>query len=153
MARTLQIMHVEDNDDHAELVSAIISQSNLPCTIKRFADAESATRYLFDQTQSHLERTLKLPDLVLLDLALPGISGQEFLQKLRADNLSAAIPVIVLTTSDREEEITAAYKAGANSYIIKPARLNDFVVKMTEMNMYWAETAVVPDSGAKAPID
>lgn len=146
MPKQMLIMHIEDNDDHAELVAAVISQCKMTCDIMRLVDAESATRYLLDPTEPELDRTLKLPDLILLDLSLPGISGLEFLERLRQDPLTSPVPVIVLTTSDREDEIKAAYQKGANSYIVKPARYDDFVVKLAEMNMYWGETAEVPNS-------
>ena len=91
-------------------------------------------------------------DLLVTDVRLPGISGLEFLERLRKDPLTLSIPVIVLTTSDREDEIKTAYQKGANSYIVKPARYDDFVVKLTEMNMYWGETAEVPDSTVLSPL-
>ena len=151
MSKRFLIMHIEDNDDHAELVATVISQSKMACDIMRLTDAETAFRYLLDQTESKLERTLKIPDLILLDLNLPGISGLDFLERLRQDPLTLSVPVIVLTTSDREDEIKTAYQNGANSYIVKPARYDDFVVKLTEMNMYWGETAEVPDSTVLSP--
>jgi CheY-like chemotaxis protein len=138
-------MHIEDNDDHAELVASVISQCKMTCDVMRLSDAETASKYLLDATQSDHSRSLKLPDLILLDLSLPGISGLEFLEQLRGDQLTSPVPVIVLTTSDREDEIQSAYRKGANSYIVKPAKYDDFVIKLTEMNMYWGETAEVPD--------
>jgi len=152
MSKRLLIMHIEDNDDHAELVAEVISQSKMACDIIRLADAEAATGYLLDGTEPEPDRTLKLPDLILLDLSLPGISGLDFLERLRGDRLTVAVPVVVLTTSDRENEIKAAYQKGANSYIVKPARYEEFVVKLAEMNMYWGETAEVPDSAIVAPL-
>ncbi len=152
MSKRLLIMHIEDNDDHAELVAEVISQSKMACDIIRLSDAEAATGYLLDRAEPEPDRTLKLPDLILLDLSLPGISGLDFLERLRSDQLTTAVPVVVLTTSDRENEIKAAYQKGANSYIVKPARYEEFVVKLAEMNMYWGETAEVPDSAALAPL-
>lgn len=152
MSKRLLIMHIEDNDDHAELVAEVISQSKMACDIIRLTDAEAATGYLLNNAEPEPDRTLKMPDLILLDLSLPGISGLDFLERLRSDRLTTAVPVVVLTTSDRENEINAAYQKGANSYIVKPTRYEEFVVKLAEMNMYWGETAEVPDSATLRPL-
>jgi len=141
--KMLHLMHIENNDDHAELVSATVMESQLPCKISRFADAESGLAFL---TPNNIDSTCTqaFPDIILLDLGLPGINGYEFLTTLRANNMTKGIPVVVLTTSNQEKEISRAYKAGANSYIVKPASMEEFVIKLAEMSMYWSMTAELP---------
>jgi len=142
--KLLHLMHIDNNDNHANLVSATVMESQLPCQISRFADAESGLAFL---TQNNVDSTNRqsFPDMILLDLGLPGIDGIEFLTTLRTNDRTRGIPVVVLTTSNQQEEISKAYKAGANSYIVKPASMEEFVIKLAEMSMYWSITAELPE--------
>lgn len=142
--RTLQVMLIEDNDDHAELVAAALEVNNLVGNVIRFADAESGLDYLMGEMKGKKKTTSSLPDLILLDLMLPGMSGMEMLKILKQQPRTKSIPVIVLTTSSLDSKIDKAYELGANSYIAKPIGHQDFVIKLAELNMFWSVTAELP---------
>jgi two-component system response regulator len=146
-SRTLVVMLIEDNDDHAELVSAALEVNNLVGRVVRFADAESALDHLF--TESRAARRHSLPDLILLDLMLPGMSGMEMLRIIKSHPETKSVPVVVLTTSSQDSKISKAYELGANSYIAKPIGHQDFVIKLAELNMFWSVTAELPVSSGK----
>ena len=142
--RPVLIAHIENNDDHAQLVSEVVTQAALPCRIIRFVDAESGLDYLQGELQSFHRNQHPYPDLILLELDLPGMSGLTFLRHVRAYEKTKGIPIVVLTKSNNEHEIIAAYRYGANSYIIKPVNREDFLIKLTELSMYWHLTSEVP---------
>jgi len=142
--RSMLIAHIEGNDDHAKLVSTIADGASIPCRIIRFTDAENAIDYLHGELQSFHRDQYPIPDLILLELDLPGMSGLTFLRRIRAHKKTREVPIVVLTGSTNEHEISAAYRYGANSYIVKPDNTEDFVIKLTELNMYWSLTSEVP---------
>jgi two-component system response regulator len=150
-SKQMRILHIEDNDDHAELVSAAITDSRLNSRVIRFDKAESGLDYLLGRKQSSLVRgDYPLPDLIILDLSLPDMNGLEFLEHLRTNRQTAGIPVIVLSATNSPEEIDAVYRKGANSYVVKPVNYDEFVIKLVEMNMYWSGTSEVPGRAANA---
>lgn len=145
-SKALTVMLIEDNDDHAELVSAALAVNNLVGKVVRFADAEAGLGYLFGETQSTDRQNYPLPDLILLDLMLPGMSGIEMLKVVKKRAETKSVPVVVLTTSSQDSKISEAYELGANSYIAKPVGHQDFVIKLAELNMFWSVTAELPPS-------
>jgi two-component system response regulator len=145
-SETLVVMLIEDNDDHAELVSAALEVNNLVGNVIRFADAETGLKYLFDEVKADDRAPRVRPDLILLDLMLPGMSGMEMLKILKSRDETKVIPVIVLTTSSQDTRVDKAYQLGANSYISKPVGHQDFVIKLAELNMFWSVTAELPST-------
>jgi len=143
--KELTIMCIEDNDDHVELVRTAITQSMRSCRFVPFADAESAMQYMLKDCVSNDLRQCSPADLILLDLALPGMNGLTFLKRLKSYHRTRRIPVIVLTISGDEEQIAEAYHLGANSYIVKPMNEEEFIIKLVELSMYWSLTAEVPN--------
>lgn len=148
-ARTLLVMLVEDNDDHAELVAAALEVNNLVGSVIRFADAESALDYLLGNSRAEVKNKNQMPDMILLDLMLPGMGGMEMLKIIKQRPETKSIPVIVLTTSSLDSKIDRAYELGANSYIAKPVGHQDFVIKLAELNMFWSVTAELPRTSAE----
>lgn len=143
-SKQLSLLHIEDNDDHAELVSAAITDSRLNSKVIRFDDAESGLDYLFGREQCLVRENYPLPDLIILDLSLPGMNGLEFLEHLRTNRQTVGIPVVVLSNTNNPGAIDAVYRKGANSYVVKPANYDDFIIKLAEMSMYWSSTSEVP---------
>lgn len=105
--------------------------SEVPNIIRVARDGAEALSFLFD------EGTGRLPDLVLLDLKLPKVSGLEVLQKIRSDDRTRTMPIVVLTSSDEERDIVESYNFGANSYVRKPVDFDEFMDAVKQLGLYW----------------
>jgi CheY-like chemotaxis protein len=125
---------VEDDDNHAELVRRNLDRDRIQNTLDHVIDGEEALRYLRAEAP-YQDRTR--PDVVLLDLKLPKVSGLEVLQAVKADLNLAAIPVVVLTTSDAETDRQRAYELQANSYLMKPIDFVQFRRMVQDLSLYW----------------
>ncbi len=103
--------------------------------VLRFEDAESAMDYLVGGLKNKNRNSFKMPDLILLDIKLPGMSGFEMLRKLKANPSTKRTPVIFLTTSDHDEDIAKSYDYGVNSYVVKPMGFDKFQKKLAEIKI------------------
>lgn len=137
--KKFRIVLVEDNPDHAELVMRNFECSKRPCEIKWLRDGHEAREFFFSrvgESAGEYHETL-LFDLVILDLKLPCINGMELLEMLKKSDELKKVPVIILTTSDAERDIAAAYSANANSYIVKPDNFADYSRLTDLIDQYW----------------
>ena len=125
------ILLVEDNADDEQLTLRAMRQSDIPNIIRVARDGAEALDKLFSSSQD------RLPDLVLLDLKLPKVNGLEVLQKIRANDRTKTLPVVVLTSSDEERDIVESYELGANSYIRKPVDFDQFIDAVRQLGLYW----------------
>ena len=132
-----RILLVEDNDDHAELVSRTFEDYAIANRLYRAADGREALDYLFCTGQFSSRDSLIMPAFVLLDLKLPRIDGLEVLRRIRADERTALLPVVVLTTSKEHQDIFEAYRLGANSYIRTPVDFERFLQAVGQLGLYW----------------
>ena len=136
----IAILLVEDDPAHAEIVlrNLNVLQDRVRC-IAHLSDGQQALDYLeragADQDPAHSPR----PDLVLLDLRLPRVDGFEVLRRIKASEAINGIPVVVLSTSDAEADIRAAYLGGACSYLVKPAKFEAYVELLQGFGHYWAD--------------
>ncbi len=137
-------MLIEDNDDHAELITEALNNTVIANRVIRFPDAESAIDYLGPTAATEDATEKPLPEMILLDLKLPGMSGLDMLKHLRQNAKTRKIPVVILTTSKRDEEIAKGYEYGANSYIVKPVKYEEFRAKIIDLKMYWILTSELP---------
>lgn len=126
------ILLVEDNSDDEQLTLRAMRKMDIPSVIRVARDGAEALEFIFGPTQG-----LRLPDLVLLDLKLPKISGLEVLDRIRSDERTRTLPVIILTSSDEERDIVTAYKNGANSYVRKPVDFDEFIDNVRQLGLYW----------------
>ena len=140
------IMLVEDNDDHAELITDALNNTIVANRVLRFVNAESALEYLMGEKAQASPEEYPLPGVILLDVKLPGMDGLRMLQKIRKDKRTRRVPVVILTTSKREDEIARGYELGANSYIVKPVKFEEFRAKIIDLKMYWVLTSELPNS-------
>lgn len=137
MTQKSLLMLVEDNPDDEELTLLAFEQNNIPSELVVAHDGVEALDYLFG-TGIYANRDLSvMPALILLDLQLPRINGLEVLQRLRADNRTKLIPVVVLTTSNEQQDLISSYSLGCNSYIRKPVDYDQFVRVVQQLGMYW----------------
>lgn len=142
------VLLVEDNPDHAELTLKALKDGNLLNEIVWVKDGEEALDFLYHRGRYADATKAPRPGLILLDLRLPKVDGHEVLRQIKGDEDLRSIPVVMLTTSEREDEISQSYKAGANSFVSKPVRFADFVERVRSLKLYWVLTNILPGSRA-----
>lgn len=137
MMPTPLILLVEDNPADARLTIEAFRRADADLQVEVCEDGESALARLRDASAP-------LPQLILLDLNLPGIDGREVLEVLKADPTLRRVPVCILTTSRAEEDIERAYAQHTNAYVVKPVDLNDFRAAVQQIERFWLRTAEIP---------
>jgi chemotaxis family two-component system response regulator Rcp1 len=137
------ILLVEDNPADIKITERALRESALPVQLIVARDGQEAVEYLQQQNPA-ASGVWRRPDLILLDLNLPRLSGHEVLRKIRSMAQFRSVPVIVLTTSKREEDIQEVYAAGANTYIEKPADFDRFIEVLRTIKRYWLDMALLP---------
>jgi two-component system response regulator len=143
------ILLVEDNPDDEMLTIRAIKKNNIGNEVIVVRDGAEALDYLF-RTGQHAGRDADIsPAVVLLDLNLPKISGLEVLKRLRANDSTKLVPVVILTSSKEEQDVLRGYGFGANSYICKPVDFNQFVDAVRQLGMYWLLLNHVPPTPGK----
>jgi len=131
------ILLVEDNLDDVALTQRAFKKGNVFNELIVAPDGAEALDYLFGTGKYAGQRDERIPELILLDLKLPKIDGLEVLRRLRADEGTRLLPVVVLTSSKEDQDIVDSYKFGANSYIRKPVDFNQFVEAAKNLGLYW----------------
>jgi CheY-like chemotaxis protein len=131
------ILIVEDEEAHAELTRRAIQKSGRANRIDIVSDGEEALEYLTNTGKYGNKEEYPSPVLILLDIKLPGIDGIEVLKKIKEHPTLKKIPVIMLTTSQREEDVAASYGHYANSYLTKPVGFKEFEEKVMNADFYW----------------
>jgi CheY-like chemotaxis protein len=131
------ILFVEDNPDHAELVMRSFEDHRVANQIYHLSDGESALDYLLHRGKYEDPATSPRPHLVLLDLRLPKIDGLEVLREIRSHKELERLPVVILTTSYTEIDVSKAYQHHANSYLVKPLDFEKFTRLMQDLGFYW----------------
>lgn len=132
------ILIIEGNDDHLALTLEVLEDASLTNPIHHFSTPEEALAHLNDCAPQPSPKPNQLPCLILLALHLPERSGIEFLQRVKGDSALRDVPVIILTTSDDPREITTAYRLGADSYLVKPLRLQELYATVQQTGRSWA---------------
>lgn len=141
MSEPIELLLVEDNEDDIVLIEEAFAEAKLMNVISIVRDGDEALAYLRQEGQfTHRQR----PGLVLLDINMPKKNGFEVLQAIKADPLLQSLPVVMLTTSDREDDVVRSYMAGACSYIRKPLSLAQFVGVVKDFELYWTMVSRVP---------
>ena len=140
----IDILLVEDNPNDIEITRRALAKGQIKNTMTVARDGQEALDLLFADGNGNGKR--HMPGLILLDLNLPKVSGIDVLAKIKTDPLLKRIPVIVLTTSTREEDIVRAYDLGVNTFISKPVRFEDFISVVTAIQEYWIVIATLPPS-------
>ncbi len=131
------ILLVEDNPDDEELTLMAFEQSKIENIVVVVRDGAEALDYLFG-TGRHANRDINnMPAVILLDLKLPKIDGLEVLRRLRADERTKFLPVVVLTTSKEDQDLINSYRLGCNSYVRKPVDFTQFINAAEQLGLYW----------------
>ena len=131
------ILLVEDNSDDVELTLRSLKKHNISNEVVVVRDGAEALEYLF-ATGSYADRDMSImPAVILLDLKLPKVDGLEVLRRLRADERTELLPVVILTSSKEERDMINGYKLGANSYVRKPVDFIQFSEAVKQLGLYW----------------
>src|SRR5215831_16842624 len=131
------ILLVEDNPDDEELTRLALQENNILNRLVVAHDGVEALDYLF-ATGPYTDRDPStMPEVILLDLKLPKIDGLEVLRRLRADDRTKLLPIVILTSSNEEQDLLAGYSLGANSYVRKPVDFAQFIEAVRQLGLYW----------------
>ena len=131
------ILLAEDSDADAELTIRALRKGNLLNKVVRVRDGVEALEYLFREGE-FLKRPGGNPKLLLLDMKMPRLGGLDVLRRLRADERTKLIPVVVLTSSAEDRDIIESYQVGVNSYLVKPVDFAEFTRVVVQVGLYWA---------------
>lgn len=143
------ILLVEDNIDDEELTLLALTRHRIMRDVVVVRDGAEALEYLF-ATGMYAGRDLgNRPAVMLLDLQLPKLNGLEVLRRLRSDERTRCLPVVILTSSREEQDVQQGYRLGANSYIVKPVEFEKFVAVVGQLGLYWTECNEPPPGGGR----
>lgn len=140
------ILLVEDNPDDVELTLRAFKKYNIMNEVVIASDGAEALDYLFGKGKYAGRGISKLPEVILLDLKLPKVDGLEVLQRLRSDERTKLLPVVILTSSNEERDMINGYKFGANSYVQKPVDFTQFSEAVGRLGIYWLLLNKSPDN-------
>ncbi len=142
----LLILLVEDNPAHAELVKRSLQEQRVSYQVTHLSDGEQAVEYLFQRGDYADKRKHPRPHIILLDLRLPRLDGLDVLRQIKTADEEALrrIPVVILTTSEAEQDLAQAYDSHANSYVIKPLNFEGFTALMDDLGLYWQQWNYYP---------
>lgn len=133
----VEILLVEDNPNDAELGLRALKKHNLTNSIHLVKDGAEALDFIFG-TGAYVGRKIgNKPKVIFLDLKLPKVDGLEVLRKVKSDERTRTIPIVVLTSSHEERDLVESYKLGVNSYIVKPVDFDKFIQAVAQLGMYW----------------
>ena len=132
-----KILLVEDNPGDAELTMRSLKKHDLAKGLVHVENGEEAINYIFAQGPFADRNIADPPNVILMDINMPKVSGMEVLRKLKSDERTKMIPVIMLTASKDEPDIKECYSLGVNSYIVKPVQYEEFVRAVKELGLYW----------------
>lgn len=138
------IVLIEDNPADVSLVRRFLDQSDIPFRLHKIMSGDRAEKLLLSEEFPDDGSEVPRPDLILLDLNLPGTDGRELLEKFKGNESLKSIPVIILTTSDLESDVKKAYTIGANTYIVKPETRDQFSTVVKTLESYWFNVAELP---------
>ncbi|MDP3790494.1 MAG: response regulator [Candidatus Omnitrophota bacterium] len=141
------ILLVEDNPDDIELILRVLEKRRLANKVYVVKDGAEALDFIFHEGAYAAKKNGNngiRPKVILLDIKLPKVDGLEVLRKIKTDDKTKSIPVVILTSSKEEEDLVKSYKYGANSYIPKPVEFDKFVTAVSELGLYWLLLNQIP---------
>jgi len=140
----VEILLVEDNPADAEMTLRALRRNNLANKVQWVKDGEQALEFMF-RTGAHADREPAVtPKLILLDIKMPKVDGIEVLRRLKAQEETRRVPVVVMTSSNEERDVVESYRLGVNSYIVKPVQFESFLETVAKIGLYWVITNRVP---------
>jgi two-component system response regulator len=137
MKKEIEILLVEDSASDAEMTIRALKKNNLANRLLHVKDGEQALDFIFAQGIYSTRQVENAPNLILLDLKMPKVNGKEVLQKLKGDERTKKIPVVVLTSSREDPDIKECYALGVNGYVVKPVEFDAFHKAISDLGLYW----------------
>ncbi len=145
MIEDVEILLVEDNPTDAELATLALKERNLANKLEWVKDGAEALDFIFASGNYKHRSVDNPPKVVLLDLRLPKVDGLEVLRRIKADERTRTIPVVVLTSSKEDRDVFDSYNLGVNSFISKPVDFDEFSKVVSELGLYWLLINRAPD--------
>jgi two-component system response regulator len=133
----VEILLVEDDPFDADLTIRALKKMNLANRLVHLSDGVAALEFIFGTGQYRRRDPGNVPNVILLDIKMPKLSGLEVLQKIKSDERTKLIPTVIVTSSSNDPDIQRAYALGANSYIVKPIEFENFSKTVSELGLYW----------------
>jgi two-component system response regulator len=133
----VEILLIEDNMSDAELTIRALKKNHMVNNLVHLKDGAEALDFIFGQGEYAGRPMESTPKVILLDLKMPKINGLEVLEKLKADERTKKIPVVVLTSSKEDPDIQLCYSLGVNSYVVKPVDFESFIKAVSDLGLYW----------------
>jgi two-component system response regulator len=140
----VEILLVEDSDADAELIMRALRKGSVANRMVRLRDGVEALEFVFREG-AYSQRGGGQPRLILLDLKMPRLGGIEVLKRMKADERTRMIPVVILTSSAEEQDVVDSYALGVNSYLVKPVEFSAFTSVITQAGLYWAIMNRIPN--------
>jgi two-component system response regulator len=140
----VEILLVEDSATDAEMTLRALRRNNLANRVHWVKDGAEALDFLFRTGAYAARDPAATPKLVMLDIKMPKVDGIEVLRRLKADEATRAIPVVMMTSSSEERDVMTSYELGVNSYIVKPVEFDAFLETVAKIGLYWVITNRVP---------
>ncbi len=144
MNTEMEVLLIEDKRSDAEMTIRALTKNNITTNIVHVKDGKAALDFLFGTGAFASKDLSKKPKLVILDLKMPKVSGLEVLKRIKENELTKEIPVVVLTSSNENSDIKKCYELGVNSYVVKPVAFDDFTKVVSELGLYWMRNNKVP---------
>ncbi len=145
----MEILMIDDNPADIELVRETFAEEAMPGVLNSARDGEEALRYL---RRLGPYRNAARPDLILLDLNIPGRNGFDILKEIRIDRELSCIPVVILTSSAAQSDVDRSYQLQANAYVVKPVGLDQFSRLAHSLETFWLKVARLPSRGCRVPL-
>lgn len=133
----IELLLIEDNPSDIKLTLKALQKFNLANKVTVLKNGEEAVDFLFSEGKYKDREKSEIPKVIFLDLKLPFIDGIEILRRLKSDEQTKSIPVVVLTSSNETKDIEECYRLGVNSYIVKPIEFEKFIEVIANMGLYW----------------
>ncbi|HEY8689822.1 MAG TPA: response regulator [Chitinophagaceae bacterium] len=137
MKHEIEVLLVEDNASDAEMTTRALKKNNLSNKLLHLTDGSEALDFIFAEGEYSGRQMENIPKVILLDLKMPKVSGIEVLRRIKTDERTRKIPVVMLTSSKEDPDIEACYALGVNSYVVKPVDFNEFQKAISNVGLFW----------------
>ena len=141
----IEVVLIDDNPADQEIARRVFGSRSTVCRLRILSDGDQALTYLDPNLNDEVFGSKELPDLILMDINMPRLSGLDVLRAVKADKSLRHIPVLMLTTSSLESDILDSYRCGCSGYILKPIDVLHFSSLLAELLHYWTHVATLPD--------